>query len=183
MRCLCFGVLLAALAFFAAPSSSTAADDFKLEEGFTLLFNGKDLTGWKKEKGGDKLDGKTEAYDKRFNVVDGVLVIDPAVKGDVKIATQKEFDKDLIIKFDFKPGKACNNDLFLRGQKFDIVLKLKGVKEGEWNQMEIIIKGDKAEFKINGESARSGAAKAGATPFMIRAEFGVIEFRRMRFKE
>lgn len=28
------------------PGNAGTGDDFKLEEGFVLLFNGKDLTGW-----------------------------------------------------------------------------------------------------------------------------------------
>jgi hypothetical protein len=31
--------------------AAVRADDFKPEDGFALLFNGKDLTGWKTEKG------------------------------------------------------------------------------------------------------------------------------------
>src|SRR5256885_6581569 len=98
---------------------ATRGDDFKPEDGFTLLFNGKDLTGWKTTKG-ESLDGKTEAYNGRFKAADGVLTIDPKVKGDVRIETQKEFGKDVHIKFDFLPGEGCNNDLFLRGLKFDL---------------------------------------------------------------
>jgi hypothetical protein len=56
-------------------------DDFKLEPGFTLLFNGKNLDGWK-EAGGQRaaLDGKTEAFGGRFKVAEGRLVYDPGVK-------------------------------------------------------------------------------------------------------
>jgi hypothetical protein len=160
-----------------------AAQDAKLEPGFTLLFNGKDLTGWKTKKGGESLDGKTEAYGKRFTVVDGTLVIDPKVKGDVIIETAKTFGKDVHLKFDFMPGDGCNNDLFLRGIKFDINPKqLKDLKAG-WNAFEMIVQGDKAEIKINGASAKSVAAKAGATPFGIRAEFGSIQIKNIRAKE
>ena len=44
------------------------------------LFNGKNLDGWR-EASRDKasLAGKTEAFGGRFKVIDGVLVIDPAV--------------------------------------------------------------------------------------------------------
>src|SRR5262249_50794240 len=115
MRLLCCGLFLMLAAGVAA-----GADDFKPEEGFTPLFNGKDLTGWKTDKGGDSLDGKTETPDKRFKVVDDVLVLDHKVKGDVRIRTAKEFGKDVHIKFEFLPGPKCNNDLFLRGTKFDI---------------------------------------------------------------
>src|SRR6476661_6635312 len=89
------------------------ADDFKPEEGFVLLFNGKDLTGWKTEKG-ESLDGKAEAYNGRFKMADGLLTLDPKVKGDVKIFTARGFGKDVHIKFDFMPGPGCNNLLFLR---------------------------------------------------------------------
>src|SRR5215475_15775011 len=85
-------------------------DGFKLEPGFTLLFNGKNLDGWKEASGKkEALDGKTEAYNGRFKVVEGRLVYDPAVKGDLYIETTREFEKDCHIKFDFKPGDKCNN--------------------------------------------------------------------------
>ena len=164
-----------------------SADDFKLEPGFTLLFNGKNLDGWKEASGKkESLEGKTEAYKGRFKVVEGTLVYDPAVKGDLYIETAKEFGKDVHIKFDFKPGPKCNNDLFLRGTTFDIVpgsKENKNVKEGEWHTFEIIVTGDKIEHKINGETARTSKAKDKATPFKLRAEFGAIEIKNIRVKE
>jgi hypothetical protein len=165
----------------------TSADEFKLEDGFTLLFNGKNLDGWKEaSQKKEALDGKTEAYKGRFKVDDGRLVYDPAVKGDLYIETAKEFGKDVHIKFDFKPGPKCNNDLFLRGTKFDIVpgnKENKNVKEGEWYTFEIVITGDKIEHKINGEVARTSKAMPKATPFKLRAEFGSIEIQNIRVKE
>jgi Domain of Unknown Function (DUF1080) len=159
------------------------ADDFKPEEGFTLLFNGKDLTGWKTTKG-ESLDGKTDAYDGRFKAADGVLTIDPKVKGDVRIETQKEFGNDLHIKFDFLPGKGCNNDLFLRGLKFDLKIEdVKEWKQDEWNSFEIVLKGDKAEFKVNDKVIKTMTVKGKGTVFGLRAEFGPMQVRRMRVKE
>jgi hypothetical protein len=84
------------------------ADDFKPEEGFTLLFNGK--THRLEGAGGASLDGKTEAADGRFKVADGILVVDVKVKGDVTIDSDMTFGKDVHIKFDFPPGAGCNND-------------------------------------------------------------------------
>lgn len=169
------------------PVMGTAADDFKLEEGFKLLFNGKNLDGWREfGKSTESLDGKTEAYKGRFKVTEGRLVIDPAAKGDLHIETTREFGKDVTIRFDFKAGEKCNNDLFLRGSKFDIVIadKKKGaVKEGEWSKFEIVITDKKIEHKLNGESIRSGNAMDKATTFRIRAEFGAIEFKNIRAKE
>jgi hypothetical protein len=169
------------------PQTGKSADEFKLESGFVLLFNGKNLDGWREANGKkESLEGKAEAYDGRFKVVEGRLVYDPAVKGDRYIETTKEFAKDLHIKFEFKPGPKCNNDFFLRGTKFDIIpgnKENKNVKEGEWYTFEIVVQGDKIEHKINGETARTSKAGDKPTPFKIRAEFGAIEIKNMRVKE
>ena len=154
------------------------ADDFKPDDGFTPLFNGKDLSGWKTEKG-ESLDGKTEAYNGRFKMADGVLTIDPTVKGDVKVFTTREFDKDVHIRFEFKPDGKCNNDLFLRGLKFDIKKPdVKDLREGEWNSFDIIIAGGKAEFRHNGVTLKMVPVKGKASPLGIRAEFGSMQVRR-----
>jgi hypothetical protein len=171
--------------YFEAPCAR--ADEFKLEPGFTLLFNGKNLDGWKEASGKkESLEGKTEAYKGRFKVMDGSLVYDPEVKGDLYIETTRDFGKNVQIKFDFKPGPKCNNDIFLRGTKFDIIpgnKENKSVKEGEWSTFEIVIKGDTVEHRINGETVRTSKAGADATPFKLRAEFGNIEVKNIRFKE
>src|SRR5207302_1201024 len=114
-------------------------------------FKGKDLTGWKtlgtKDKPGDSLEGKTEAFNGRFKVKNGELVIDPSVKGDVRIETVKEYVKDVTIKFEFFPDAKCNNDLFFRGEKFDLSKdNVKNIKTGEWNPIEITVKDGKTEF-------------------------------------
>src|SRR6266404_2184124 len=162
MRSLSYALVLCGTgALLGIPRMS--AGEFKLEPGFTLLFNGKNLDGWKEASGKkESLEGKTEAYKGRFKVEDGKLVYDPAVKGDLYIETGKEFGKDVHIKFDFKPGPKCNNDFFIRGTKFDIVPgngENKIVKEGEWYTFEIVVIGDKIEHKITGETARSSTVK------------------------
>jgi hypothetical protein len=161
-------------------------DDFKLESGFTLLFNGKNFDGWRQAAGKKELlDGKTEASNGRFKIADGIIQFDAKIKGDQYIETTKEFGKDVHIKFDFKPGPNCNNDIFLRGTKFDIIPgkgETKAVKEGEWQLFEIIVEGDKIEHKINGAKVRSSKAK-GASPFKIRAEIGSIQVKNIRAKE
>lgn len=189
MRALSVALLVLSAGFVAA------ADDFKLEPGYKLVFNGKNLDGWETKSGGkdgkaDKLDGKTEAHKGRFKVTkDGELVIDPDVKGDVRIQSAAQFGKDVVIRFDFKPtDDKCNNDLFLLGSKFDINPKakeLKEVKTGEWNTMEITAKGGVTEFKVNGKVARTDKdkAKGEKSPFEIRAEFGGISFRNIRVSE
>ncbi len=152
-----------------------------------LLFNGKNLDGWREASGKKELlEGKTEAYKGRFKVSDGKLVYDPTVKGDLYIETARQFAKDVHIKLDFKPGPKCNNDFLLRGKKFDIIPGKKeneNVKEGEWSTLEIVIVGDKMEHKINGTTARVSKAGTQSTPLKLRAEFGALEVKNIRVKE
>ena len=183
MRNFSIGIMLVSFVSVAFASRIAEADEFKLEDGFKAFFNGKDMTGWKLRKGGDSLDGKTATAKNRIQVLDGKLVIDGKAKGNLVIDTAHQFAKDVHIKFEFLPDERCNNDLYFRGNKFDLKKgSVKNFKPGEWHRFEIIVKGDKVEFKCNGESQRTGAAKA-ASSLGVRAEFGAVTFRRMRFKE
>ena len=186
MRTLSCVVLLFGLALL-VPIPFVEAGEFKLESGFTLLFNGKTLDGWRQKSDKAPLQGKTHAYDGRFKVDDGVLVYDPAVKGDRYIETTKEFDKDVHFKFDFKAGKACNNDVLFRGKKFDIIPgkdETKNVKEGEWYTFELRATGETLQYTINGETVRTTTkVKAKGSTFVLRAEFGAIQVKNIRAKE
>lgn len=171
------------LALFVIVSSTTAAD-VAPDAGFTLLFNGQDLSGWVTKKEGTSLEKLTESPTKRFKASDGNLIIDEKVKGDMIINTTRELGKDTHLKFEFMPGPGCNNDLFLHGMKFDIKKNdIKNLKEGEWNTFEIIIHNHQAEFKSNGETIKSSPTKIDSSPFGIRAEFGPIQFRKIQVKE
>jgi hypothetical protein len=175
--------LLVAAVLFLSAGLDSRAEEFKLEEGYTLLFNGKDLTGWK-TKSGESLDGKTETPEKRFKVKEGVLVYDEKAKGDIYIYTQKEFGKSLSIKFDFFPQEKCNNDLFIHGAKFDIKKEdVTNWKLGEWNSFEITVKNKKAEYKCNGTVLKTLNAKEEKSTFGLRAEIGPMQLKNLRIKE
>ena len=91
---------------------------------------------------------------------------------------------DVVIKFEFFPDAKCNNDLFFRGEKFDLSKdNVKNIKTGEWNPIEITVKDGKTEFKVNGDILRSGKTKNEKSTFGIRAEFGAIQIRKLRVKE
>jgi len=47
------------LALLVNGTNGRAGDDFKVEEGFVSLFNGKDLTGWYYRNTKEKLDNST----------------------------------------------------------------------------------------------------------------------------
>ena len=177
--------LLSCVLFALSAGAVIAADEFKPEPGFKLIFNGKYLDGWQtKAAKPESLEGKTDAFDGRFRVKDGELVMDYKVKGDKYIETKEQFAGDFTIRFDFKPGEGCNNDLLLLGTKFDIRAGakggLKGVKVDEWNKMEIVVKGGSADFVVNGEKAATQKTKGDKGPFIIRAEFEPITIKNIR---
>jgi hypothetical protein len=183
--------LLSIAAFVLAAGLVAAADDFQLEPGFKLLFNGKNLDGWRtKAAGKDKampLDGKTDAFGGRYAVKDGEMVIDYKVKGDRYIETVREFAGDFTIRMDFKPGEGCNNDILLIGTKFDLRAGekggLKGVKVGEWSKLEIVAKGGSVDFIVNGEKLATQKTKGEKGPLTIRAEFEPIAIKNIRATE
>jgi hypothetical protein len=164
-------------------AASAVSADFQPDAGYTALFNGKDLTGWKQTKGGESLDGKTEAYAKRFTVADGAIVIDPKVKGDVHIETQKAIPKNVTIQFEFQGDAKCNNDLFLHGMKFDISsANIKELKVDTWQTLVIAVKDGKATYTLDGKAVKTMATKGEPTSFRIRAEFGSITIRKLQMK-
>ena len=181
-------LLFSALLALTTCAALVAADEFKPEPGFTLLFNGKNLDGWQTKAAGKNkampLDGKTDAYEGRYKVKDGEMVIDYKMKGDRYIETVRQFSGDFTIRYDFKPEEGCNNDTLLLGTKFDIVAgaknTTKGVKLGEWNTMEIVAKGGSVDFVVNGSKVATQKTKAEKGPLVLRAEFGPITYKNIR---
>jgi len=175
----------------------TAADDFKVEEGFQPLFNGKDLTGWLYPgKKGMALDGKTETPDKRFEVKDGVVVAnakDASGKGGIKdLYTVKEFDKDFILKLEFRAASKADSGVYIRGPQLQVrdfirrneQKQLTKFKNDDWNELEITVKGTEATFTVNGEPLAPAKMKVPARGGIgLQAETGKFEFRRIRIKE
>ena len=70
--------------------------------GFTALFNGKDLTGWKHD---------AEA-DQHWKVVDGVITYDGKNKN---LPTEKNY-KDFVLMVDWKIDKGGDSGIYLHGQ-------------------------------------------------------------------
>ena len=180
--------LLPCALFVFGMSVVALADDFKLEPGFKLIFNGKNLDGWQTKAGKpESLDTKTEAYEGRFKIKDGEMFLDPKVKGDKYIQTKEELSGDFTIRYDFKPAEGCNNDTLLLGTKFDILAggktTLKGVKIDEWNTMEIVVKSGSVDFVVNGTKLSTQKTKSEKGPLFLRAEFGPITYKNIRISE
>lgn len=159
-------VALCGVVFVLVGLSARGADE--VEEGFTSLFNGTDLTGWV---------GDTEGY----QAEDGLLVCKPGGN----LYTEAEFS-DFNIRFEFKLTPGANNGLGIRvapgahaayeaielqilddsaekykelhdyqyhGSIYGIVAARRGFLRpvGEWNSQEVVVEGNHIKVILNGE--------------------------------
>ena len=147
------------------------------EEGFTTLFNGKDLSGWVygQRGNGENKDGKG------YQVENGAIY--STVKDGGNLYTEKEYG-DFVFRFEFKLTKGANNGIGIRapltgdsayqgmeiqvlddngyegklrpeqhhGSIYDVVAAKTGhlKANGEWNEEEITAKGRQITVKLNG---------------------------------
>ena len=106
MKRIMTAALLATLTFAAN------AQDAKVEEGYTSLFNGKDLTGWvygnKRDKDGKVVPNKSG---QGYRVEDGVIYSTKEDGGN--LYTEKEY-ADFSFRFEFKLTENANNGIGIR---------------------------------------------------------------------
>jgi Domain of Unknown Function (DUF1080) len=136
----------------------------KSEEGYTSLFNGKDLTGWRYPGAkGETLDGKTETPDKRIQVVGGIIVVnekDDKGKGGIRdLYTVQQFDKNFHLKVEFRAAPRADSGLYIRGPQLQVrdyptvgPYKPKGFKPGDWNELDVTVKAGVVATSVNGKA-------------------------------
>ena len=151
----------------------------EVEEGFTSLFNGKDLTGWVYGKTGKGENKSGEGY----RVENGA--INCTVKDGGNLYTEKEYG-DFVFRFEFKLTENANNGIGIRapltgdsayqgmeiqvlddsgaaykgklrpaqyhGSIYDVFPAKSGFQKpvGEWNEEEITAQGRHITVKLNG---------------------------------
>jgi sialate O-acetylesterase len=171
----------------ASPFQSDRA--FTLEPGFELLLNGKDLTGWR-YKDGSPFDGQTSASDGRYTARDGRIVVNPG-KGLAQLWTTREFPSDFHLKLEFRAGVNADSGVFVRKPQLqcrDYLVagpykELKLYKPQDWNEIEVIVKGNVATATCNGEPLKFDAPLPATGPIGLEADRGQMEYRRIRLKE
>lgn len=172
------------------------------EDGYTSLFNGKDLTGWEygpvpvtKKPTIEKLDGKSATKDEVFEVSNGVIVA--TGKRVMALYTAKEFNKDFNFKLEFRTGtenKKDNSGIYIRGPQLQldavtegghtgVFRKLTKFKIGDWNEIDITVKGTEAICKCNGELVGKPMKIPETGTIGLQSEYGRFEFRKVRVKE
>src|SRR4051794_8924092 len=185
--------LAGTFAFVVSTFLSTARAD---EPDFKPIFNGKDLTGWR--LGGTELAGKAATDDGRFAVQDGVLVISGSKDTPPKmteIDTAESYDGDFTLRLEFRASRGANSGLHLRDKAFAHQLQirdyprvgpykaLKGYKDGDWNAIEVVVRGTKARCTCNGELLEAALAIPDRGPLALQSEINVVEYRNLRIKK
>jgi hypothetical protein len=165
-------------ALLATLTLAANAQDKKDEEGFTSLFNGKDLSGWIYGKRGNGENKSGVGY----QVADGSIYC--TVKDGGNLYTEKEYG-DFVFRFEVKLTENANNGIGIRapltgdsayegmeiqvlddsgsqyknlrpeqyhGSIYDCFAAKRGNQKpvGEWNEEEITAKGRQITVKLNG---------------------------------
>ncbi|MFT6179340.1 MAG: lysophospholipase L1-like esterase [Paracoccaceae bacterium] len=172
-------------------------DDFKLEPGFKLLFNGKDLTGWgyRKKKTLEKtesFDGKTISSENRYLAKHGRLIVTtpPSGRAFGQLWTHEEFGTDFTLKLEFRANADADSGVFLRRPQLqcrDYLVagpyqELKNYKAGDWNEMVVVVKGNLARCICNGEVLEEAMKLPASGPIGLEGDRGQMEYRRIRIK-
>ncbi|MDE0738019.1 MAG: GDSL-type esterase/lipase family protein [Planctomycetota bacterium] len=176
----------------------TGPDNFKLEPGFTSLFNGRDLTGWgfrkrKSLKRLENFDGKKASGDNRYVAINGRLVVTTPPEGRrfQQLWTTQEFPKNFILKLEFRATPNADSGVFIRSPQLqcrDYLLAgpwkdLKNYKPQDWNEMVVTVKGGTAHCTCNGEVLNAAMKVPATGPIGLEGDRGQMEYRRIRLKE
>ena len=175
------------------------AEDWKPEEGFVSLYNGKDLTGWgyrdKEQKVLETFDGKAEASDGRFSAKPGILVVNPhnEAKGPRRrdLWTTQVFPKNFILKIEFRAAVNADSGIFLRKPQLqcrDYLVagpykELKKYKAQDWNQIIVTVKDNVAHCECNGEVLEDALKLPESGPIGLEADRDQMEYRHIQIKE
>ena len=182
---------LASLLFAAIASAAPAT-----ENGFTPIFNGKNLNGW------TLVHGKGPGY-----VVKNGVIVCPA-EGGGNLFTDKEYS-NFILRFEFRLTPGANNGIGIRaplegdaaykgmeiqilddqneryrgqlkpaqyhGSIYDVVAAKQGFKKpsGEWNSEEITAKGRHITVKLNGHTLVNADLDSVTDPAVLQKHPGL----------
>ncbi len=166
------------------------------EVGFSPIFNGRDLTGWKVRNA--NLAGKAASEDGRFLVKDGALVIHGSTEKPLKvleIETVETFGGDFVLRFEFRASKDANSGLHLRDKAFKHQLQIRdyprvgpykslaSFHDQDWNAIEVVVTGNKARCTCNGELLEAAMELPESGPLALQSEINTIEYRNIRVKK
>jgi len=182
-------------------------------EGFTALFNGKDLAGWQAARGRTETPEERAKWQEHWKVEDGVIRFDGQGPD---LWTTKKY-KDFILLLDWRFPKPGDSGVYLRGQSKSQVniwcnplgsgevwgyrtdksmpeevqkactpLKRADRPVGQWNTFKITMRGDRLTVELNGEVVIKDAQLPGVPPegeIALQRHGNPIEFKNIFIQE
>jgi lysophospholipase L1-like esterase len=106
-------------------------------------------------------DGMAQSSDGRFRAIHDRLVVTTPIEGRriQALSTVREFPNDFTLKLEFRATPNADSGVFLRGRQLqcrDYLLagpykELKSYREGDWNELVVVVKDNVAHCTCNGE--------------------------------
>jgi lysophospholipase L1-like esterase len=137
-------------------------------------------------------DGQAASPDGRFVAKNGRLIVTTPSEGRriQQISTTQDFPKDFILRLEFRATPNADSGIFVRGRQLqcrDYLIAgpyktLKNYRPGEWNEIEVTVKGDVAHCLCNGEVLESAMKLPASGPIGFEGDRGQMEYRRVRIK-
>jgi lysophospholipase L1-like esterase len=166
-------------------------DVFTPEPGFVSLFNGRDLTGWGYRT--NHFDGQTQSSEGRYVARAGRLIVTTPPEGSriQQLWTTKQFEKDFVLKLEFRAGVNADSGIFVRQPQLQCrdywiagpYKELKQYKPQDWNEVVITVKDGKAYCTCNGEVLEAAMKVPPTGPMGLEGDRGQMEYRRIRLRE
>ena len=137
-------------------------------------------------------DGKLTSDDRRYIAVNNRLVATNPPEGRriQQLWTTRDFDSDFVLKLEFRATPNADSGIFVRGKQLqcrDFVLagpykELKNYKPQDWNQVEITVTGNTAQYQCNGEVLEEAFAVPASGPIGLEGDRGQVEYRNIRIR-
>jgi lysophospholipase L1-like esterase len=138
-------------------------------------------------------DGRTNSTDGRFIAEAGRLVATTPAEGRriQQISTTKDFPNDFILRLEFRATPDADSGIFIRGPQLQCrdypiagpYKNLKNYRAGDWNEIEVTVKGGSAYCLCNGEVLETAMKVPATGPIGLEGDRGQMEYRRIRIKE
>ena len=163
----------------------------------TVLFNGKDLSGWcYHNKISENIilepfKGKTESSDGRFMAKDSMLTINPWNEANgphwVNLWSSLEFSSDFMLTLEFRASPNADSGIFLRGKQLqcrDYLVagpyrELKKYRPQDWNKIEVVVKNNVAHCTCNGEVLEEALQIPFRGSIGLEADRGRMDYRNI----
>jgi lysophospholipase L1-like esterase len=141
----------------------------------------------------ENFDGRPSSTDGRYAAINGRLVVKTPSEGRKiqEIDTTQDFSKDFVLRLEFRATPDADSGIFIRGQQLqcrDYLLagpynKLKNYRPGDWNEIEVVVRGGTAFCLCNGEVLETAMKVPASGPIGLEGDRGQLEYRRIRILE